>query len=104
VDLQKQDCVLKIGRQVFSVTHISRETVRFHMDRRPVACGRAAGQLDFGGGVNFAIRGTVGVAGDGEGVLRRVRVVPSGTRCEEHFQVGQAGKPTPGRQPVPGYA
>jgi len=104
VDLQEQGCVLEIGRQTFSVTYITRETVRFRLERLPVACGRATGLLDFGGGVSFAVSGTVGIAGNGQGVLCGVRVVPSDTPCEEHFQVAEAGCPSPGRHPIPGYA
>lgn len=88
--LQQRDCVLEIGRCAFSVTQISKETVRFHRGRRFIACGRATGRLNFGRGVSFAVSGAVGVLGDNQAVLRDVRVLPAATEQEDAFRVRES--------------
>jgi len=91
VILQERDCVLEIGRTGFSVTQISRETVHFHRHRF-IACGPASGRLNFGGGVSFAVSGTLGVLGDDEAVLRNVRVMPAAGEREETFGLSESRK------------
>ena len=100
MNLQVHDCVLEIGGQAFDVTRIIRETVCFHPGAGSVTRGRTTGRLNFGGGVWFAVSGTVRVAGPDRATLSDVRVLPTGDQQVAPLGMGRQRTGPEGPFPV----